>query len=66
MKKDWHPFKGMDIAFCFRGTPTKWIRGKVVSWHKYWFEFLRNDRKRPWKYLEEEIMGFTIYHREQL
>jgi hypothetical protein len=63
MKKDWLPFKGLTLEVRFRGTPDRWIRGKVVSWHKHWFEFHRADRKRPWKYLEAEIWGIRIITR---
>lgn len=63
MKKDWHPFKGLELEIRFRGTPKKWTLGKIVSWHKYWFEFVRHDRKRPMKYLEEEIRGIKLIYR---
>lgn len=62
-KKAWYPFRGIDLEIRFRGSPKKWVRGKVVSWTKFRFQFLRNDRKRPMWYLEEEIWGIKIVHR---
>jgi hypothetical protein len=62
-KKNWHPFKGMELEIRFRGTPKKWTRGKVISWNPFRFQFLRADRVRPWWYLEEEILAIKIITR---
>ncbi len=63
MKKDWHPFKGIELEIRFRGTPTKWLRGQVVEWSKYTFCFHRRDRVRPMSYLQEEILAIKIVWR---
>jgi hypothetical protein len=62
-KKDWHPFKGLTLEIRFRGTPKKWTRGRIVSWHKNWVEFVKQGRVRPMQYLEEEIWGINIITR---
>ena len=62
-KKDWHPFKGLELEIRFRGTPDEWFRGKIVSWNPFQFQFLRNTRKRPMWYLEEEIWGIRVITR---
>ncbi len=64
--KNWFPFKGLELAIRFRGSPTKWTRGRVVAWnHPYpeQFQFLRNDKKRPWIYLQEEIKAIKLIYR---
>jgi hypothetical protein len=63
MKKDWHPFKGIELEILFRGQPTKWRRGNVVEWSKYTFRFHRRDRVRPMSYLQEEIVAIKIVWR---
>jgi hypothetical protein len=62
-KKDWHPFRGMDLSIRFRGTPNRFIRGRVVSWTPFKFQFQRTDRVRPYWYLEEEIVSIKIHYR---
>ena len=70
-KKDWFPFKGLTLEIRFRGTPDKWTRGRVVSWNppqsrRFQFQFLRDDRKRPMIYLQEEIEEMKLITRRPM
>jgi hypothetical protein len=59
MKKDWHPFKGLELAILFSGSG-KWTRGQIVAWGKYSFKFLSKKRKRPMDYMRYEIRRLAI------